>query len=85
MTLGSIAWNRHVLICAFFNLNYLAAVENQGEHKAGKGKQVYCRYGALRLICGDEHDSLHARLTWVRSVVFGIHVAAIAKGEIAEA
>lgn len=69
----------------FLNLNYLAAAENQGKHKAGKGKQVCCRYGALRLICGDEHGSLHARLTWVQSVVFGIHIAAIAKGEIAEA
>lgn len=84
ITLGSITWNRHALICSFFlNLNCLAVAENQSKHKAGKG---VCRYGALRLICGDERDSWrHARLTWVQSVVFGIHTAAIAKGEIAEA
>lgn len=61
-----------------FDLNGLAEAAKQG-------KRHYCRCGALGLICGDEHDTLHAWLSWGRSAVFGIHVAAIAKGEIAEA
>lgn len=88
MILRSTAWGSRVFtvsIFAFFHLNCLAAAEKKGKHKAGNSKHIHCRYGAFRLICGDEHDSLHTWLTWVRSVVFGIHFAAIAKGEIAEA
>lgn len=86
MTLASIARNRRVLICALlFYLKCLAAAENQSQHKAREGKQVSCRFWALRLICGDEHGSIHAWLTWARSVVFGIHIAVTAIGEIAEA